>query len=60
MSHGAWTFYLFVVVFAILGLEFRAFTLIHSTSPIFGFFFFFFEIGSHKPFAWAGLKPQSS
>jgi hypothetical protein len=44
-------------VCVVLGLELRAFTLSHSTSPIFvkGFF----EIESRKNFflAWAGFEP---
>jgi hypothetical protein len=43
--------------FAVLGLELKAFTLSHSTSPIFcdrGFF----EIESHELFAWAGFNPH--
>jgi hypothetical protein len=44
--------------FPVLRLEVRAYTLSHSTSPIFcdGFF----EIGSRKLFAWAGFEPPSS
>jgi hypothetical protein len=40
--------------FAVLRLELRAYTLSHSTSPIFvkGFF----EIGSHELFVQAGFK----
>jgi hypothetical protein len=43
----------FSFLFAVLGLELRAFTLSHSTNPIFcdGFF----EIGSLELFAWAGF-----
>jgi hypothetical protein len=43
---------------AVLGLEFRAFTLSHYTSPIFvkGFF----EIGFLELFRRASFKPQSS
>jgi hypothetical protein len=40
--------------FSVLGLELRAFTLSHSTSPI--FVKVFFEIGSHELFARAGFK----
>jgi hypothetical protein len=47
--------YLFFVV---LGLELRAYTLSHSTSSFLGRVFF--EIGSHKLFAWVGFEPQSS
>jgi hypothetical protein len=42
---------------AILGLELRAFTLSHSTSP---FCEGFFKIGSHELFAQVGLEPSSS
>jgi hypothetical protein len=38
--------------FCRLGFELRAYTLNHSTSPI---FVIFFEIGSLELFAWAGL-----
>jgi drug/metabolite transporter (DMT)-like permease len=48
-------FYLFVL--AILGLELKDYTLSQSSNPFFSDFFFFFEIGSHKLFAWAGFKP---
>jgi hypothetical protein len=44
--------------FVVLGFELRAFTLNHSTSPI--FVMGFFEIRSHEPFAWAGFEPPSS
>jgi hypothetical protein len=40
--------------FAVLGLELRAYTLSHSTSPI--FVMGFFEIGSHELFAQAGFE----
>jgi hypothetical protein len=42
----------------VLGLELRAYTLSHSTSPFFhdGVF----KIGSHELFAWAGLKLRPS
>jgi hypothetical protein len=45
----------FVCVCVVLGFELKAFTLSHSTSPIFvkGFF----KIGSHKVFALAGFEP---
>jgi hypothetical protein len=43
--------------FAVLGLELRAYTLSHSTSP---FLWFFFDIGSCELFAQAGFEPQSS
>jgi hypothetical protein len=44
--------------FVVLGLELRAFTLNHSTSPTFckGFF----EIGSHELFAQVGFELQAS
>jgi hypothetical protein len=44
--------------FAELVFELKAYTLSHSTIPIFvkGFF----EIGSHKLFAWAGFELRSS
>jgi hypothetical protein len=42
----------------VLGLELRAYTLSHSTSP--SFVMGFFEIGSHQVFSWADFKPQSS
>jgi hypothetical protein len=48
-----------VSFFAVLGFELRAYTLSHSTSPPF-FCDGFFEIGSCKPFAWAGFAPRSS
>jgi hypothetical protein len=38
--------------FSVLGLELKAFTLSHSTSPI--FVMGFFKIGSHELFALAG------
>jgi hypothetical protein len=44
----------FVFCFAVLGLELRAYTLSHSTSPFFTVGFF--EIGSLKLFAWADLN----
>jgi hypothetical protein len=49
---------LFFPFFAVLGLELRAYTLSHSTSPF--FVMGVFEIGSHKKFAWDGFKPGSS
>jgi hypothetical protein len=49
---------IFFFFFAVLGFEFRAYTLIHSTSPF--FVIGISQIGSHKLFAWAGLKPWSS
>jgi hypothetical protein len=42
----------------ILGFELRAFTLSHSTSPI--FVMGFFKIGSLKLFARSGFELQSS
>jgi hypothetical protein len=50
----AFLFYLFTY-FVVLGFELRAYTLSHSTSPF--FVMGFFEIGSCKLFAWAGLEP---
>jgi hypothetical protein len=47
-----------IVLFAVLGFELRAFTLSHSTSPI--FVMDFFEIGSRELFARAGFEPRSS
>jgi hypothetical protein len=46
---------LFFFFFVVLELELRAFTSSHSTQPYFceGFF----DIGSHKLFAWAGFEP---
>jgi hypothetical protein len=48
-------FYLFIHLFAVLGIELRAYTFSYSTSPFFvkGFF----EIGSLKLFSWAGFEP---
>jgi hypothetical protein len=46
------SFLFFFFFFLILGLELRAFTFSHFTSP-----FFFFEIESLKLFAQAGFKP---
>jgi hypothetical protein len=45
-------------VCVVLGLELRAFTLSHSTCPIFceGFF----DTGSQELLAWAGFEPRSS
>jgi hypothetical protein len=50
------------IFFVVLGFELRAFTLSHSTSPIFFFFFVMgiFEIGSHELVAWDDFKSQSS
>jgi hypothetical protein len=44
--------------FAVLGLELRAYTLSHSTSPV--FLMEFFEIESLELFALAGLKRRFS
>jgi hypothetical protein len=44
-----WGFFLVV-----LGFELRAYTLSHSTSPV--FVMGFFEIGSHRLFTWAGFE----
>jgi hypothetical protein len=46
------------IFFAVLGLELRACTLSHSTSPF--FVMSFFEIGSCDLFAWAGFQLPSS
>jgi hypothetical protein len=46
----------FSIFFAVLGLELRAFTLSHSTSPIF-VRDFFFEVASHKLFARVSRDP---
>jgi hypothetical protein len=51
-------FFFFFFFFAALGLELRAFTLSHSTSPF--FVMGILEIGSHKLFAQAGFELQSS
>jgi hypothetical protein len=40
------------------GLELRAYTLSHCTSPL--FVMSFFKIGSHELFSLAGLEPKSS
>jgi hypothetical protein len=47
--------FFFFFFFTVLGFELRAFTVSHSTSPIFveGFFF---EIGSRELFAQAGFE----
>jgi hypothetical protein len=49
--------YLPTFFFAVLGLELRAYTLSHSTSPFFEMGFF--EIRSCELFAQAGFKLQS-
>jgi hypothetical protein len=48
----------FFFFFPVLELELRAFTLSHSTSPI--FVKSFFEIGSRELFAWPGFELLSS
>jgi hypothetical protein len=48
----------FFSVCVVLGLELRAFTLSHSTSPL--FVMAFFKIGSLELFAWAGFEQRSS
>jgi hypothetical protein len=42
----------------VLGLELRAYTLSHSTSPF--LWWVFFKIRFHELFAWTGFKPWSS
>jgi hypothetical protein len=43
--------------FGVLALELRAFTFpLYQSCLVMGFF----EIGSHKLFAWAGFEPRSS
>jgi hypothetical protein len=42
--------YIHSFFFSVLGLELRAYTLIHSTSPI--FVMIFLQIGSQELFAW--------
>jgi hypothetical protein len=49
---------LFILFFAVLGLEIRAYTLSHCTTPF--FVMGFLMIGSHKLFAQAGFGPRSS
>jgi hypothetical protein len=44
--------------FAVLGLELRAYTFSHYTSPF--FVMGVFEIVSHELFAQGGFEPQSS
>jgi hypothetical protein len=44
----------------VLGHELRAYTMGHCTSPFCDWCFIFFEIGSHRLFAWAVFEPQSS
>jgi hypothetical protein len=48
-------FFYYYYFLAVLGLELRACTLSHSTSPFLRFFFFFSEIVSHELFAWGWL-----
>jgi hypothetical protein len=47
-------FLLFFVFFAAMVFGLRDCILSHSTSPL--FVIYFFEIGSHELFAWAGFK----
>jgi hypothetical protein len=47
-------FLFFFFIFAVLAFELRAYTLSHSTSPI--FVMGFFKIGSCELFAQAGFK----
>jgi hypothetical protein len=49
---------LFCFVFVVLGLELRAYTLSHSTSPI--FVKIFSRLDLEELFARAGFKPRSS
>jgi hypothetical protein len=49
---------LFFYIFAVLGLELRAYTLSHFTSHF--FVMGFFEIGCAKLFAHVGFEPRSS
>jgi hypothetical protein len=49
--------FVFLFIFAVLGLELRAFTLSHSPAL---FVIGIFKIGSHELFAKAGFKPRSS
>jgi hypothetical protein len=51
-------FFFFFFFLVVLGLELRAYTLSHSTQPI--FVMEFFELGSHKLFAQAIFEPWSS
>jgi hypothetical protein len=50
-------FLYYFLFFAVLGFELKAYTLSHSISP---FCVKYFEIGSHKLFAWAGFETQPS
>jgi hypothetical protein len=45
--------FVFFFFFAVLGLELRTYTLSHSTAP---FMMVFFEVGSRRLFAQAGLE----
>jgi hypothetical protein len=56
--HMCILYFFFFFFFALLGLELRAFTLSHSTNPIFvkGFQ----DRVSQELFTWAGLEPWSS
>jgi hypothetical protein len=47
--------FLLIIFFSVLGLELRAFTLSHSTSPV--FVIGFFEIVPGELFAQAGFEP---
>jgi hypothetical protein len=53
-----WCVYTHLFIFAVLGLELRAFTLSHSISP--NFVKGFSEIGFCELFAWAGFELQAS
>jgi hypothetical protein len=53
-------FFFFFFFFAVLGFQFRGYTLSHSTTPALFCDEIFFKIGSHELFAWAGFEPQSS
>jgi hypothetical protein len=52
--------YIFIITFffVVLGLELRAYTLSHSTSPF--LWWAFIKIRSLQLFAWIGFEPQSS
>jgi hypothetical protein len=52
------SFFTFLFFFVVLGLELRAYTLSHSTSPF--FVMGVFRDSFCEPFAQAGFKPQSS
>jgi hypothetical protein len=53
-----YSFFVLFCFFVVLGLEFRAYTLSHTTSPF--LLLGFCEIGSCKLFAQAGFQPWSS